>query len=197
MTAMRPASMTSKGARMTLPPSCGTLADGGFDVVDRDVEHPVRRHSLLALIGAQRVTRSGVAAIELENRVDLARPHGIVVGSPSKNCTVEFLGGVLVGGARVQPSKMIRRDAYRYWSWRRNSTTIWGGGLSQDTKLNYVECQMKPTNIMRLKLRMWKRTAGRGAPAIAICKFFIAGSPRPSLQSASALYSDSPASSRR
>ena len=46
MTAMRPASKTSNGSASTWPPALGDLAGGRVDVLDRDVDVPVRRDPL-------------------------------------------------------------------------------------------------------------------------------------------------------
>ena len=60
---------------------------------------------LSALIGTERVGCSGVAALQLEYRVDPIGPHGMVDRGPSKDGAVEILGGGLVGGAELDPAK--------------------------------------------------------------------------------------------
>src|SRR5208282_3769842 len=73
--------------------------------VNFDVNHPVRRDAVRALVGAQRASGSGMAALKLEHGVKAVGAHRIVVGFPAEKCAVETLGGGLVGGVEFNPAE--------------------------------------------------------------------------------------------
>src|ERR1039458_8993813 len=81
------------------------LGDGRVGVLDCDVNHPVRRNALRALVGTQRASGGRFAALEFEFGVVVVRTHRIVMGFPAEERAVEALGGVLVGGVEFNPAE--------------------------------------------------------------------------------------------
>ncbi len=81
------------------------LGSGLIGAIHRDVNHPVRRHTLSALICAECVSSGCVTTVQFENCVELAWPDGIVLRAPAKEGAVEILGCVLIGGSKFNPAE--------------------------------------------------------------------------------------------
>ena len=74
-------------------------------VVDRDVNHPVRRNAVRALLGAQGASSGSFSALEFEFCVEIVGSHRIIVRFPAKQRAVKTLSGVLVGSVEFNPAK--------------------------------------------------------------------------------------------
>ncbi len=65
----------------------------------------MRRDALRAVLGTQRASGGGFAALDFEFGVKIVRAHRTVMGLPAEERTVETLGGVLVGGVEFNPAE--------------------------------------------------------------------------------------------
>src|SRR5208283_4498492 len=101
------------------------LCSSGVSAVDLDINHPVRRNSVRALLGTQRASGRRMAALELEHGVKIVGTHRIVMRFPPEKCVVKTLGGGLVGGVEFNPAEraggMIidvghsRKSLHQFW----------------------------------------------------------------------------------
>jgi hypothetical protein len=70
-----------------------------------NVNHPVRRHTVGPLLRTHGVRGAGVPPLELKHGVEVVRTHGKILAGPTKQRSVEALGGILIGGRKFNPTK--------------------------------------------------------------------------------------------
>jgi hypothetical protein len=119
----------------------GGAGGGGVGVLNGDVEIPVRRHTVLKLVGTKRAGGRGVASLELEDGVNAVRARGNVVGGPAKDLGVEGLGRELVGGGDFHPAKVSWGVLCDVWHGRKILQSGGGGKGRKASSQFTVESQ--------------------------------------------------------